>query len=78
LRWVRIYLFVTAVLQLAEIVGGLILRASFAKHWVIKPTQLEELELSVGLFFAGAFVVISLVWVAYFEKSERARKAFIN
>jgi hypothetical protein len=78
LRWVRIYLFATAVFQLAEIVGGLILRASFAKHWVIKPTQLEELELGVGLFFAGAFIVISLVWAAYFEKSERARMAFIN
>ena len=78
LRWGRIYLFATALFQLAEIVGVLILRASFVKNMEIKPTQLEELQLTTGLITAAAFILISLGWAAYFEKSERVRKVFIN
>ena len=76
LRWVKIYLLAAALYQLAEIVGGLILRDSFVKKMVIKPSPLAEFEVSVGLYFAGAFIVISVVWATYFEKSERVRKIF--
>jgi hypothetical protein len=79
LRWVRIYLFATVLIEIAEIVGGLSLRASFAaRELVTKPTQLSEIELGFGLLSAGAFIMISLVWAAYFEKSERVKKIFIN
>jgi hypothetical protein len=78
LRWVRIYLFAAALYQLAEIVGGLILRESFVKKMVIKPTQLAEIEVGVGVLSAAASILISLLWAAYFEKSERVRKIFIN
>lgn len=79
LRCVRIYLFATILIEIAEIVGGLSLRASFAaRELAPKPTQLSELELGVGLMSGIAFILISLVWAAYFEKSERVRKIFIN
>lgn len=78
LRWVRIYLFAAVLLEIAEIVGGLVLRASFIKKLVIKPTQVGELEVMVGLLSAAAFILISLLWAAYFEKSERVKEIFIN
>ena len=77
LRWVRIYLLITALLQVAEIVAAIILRASFDEKFG-KPTQLSELEVGVGLLVGAAFIMISLVWAAYFEKSERVRMVFIN
>lgn len=79
LRWVRTYLFAAVLIEIAEIVGGLILRASFAaRELAAKPTQLSEVELGVGLMSGIAFILISLVWAAYFEQSERVKQIFIN
>jgi hypothetical protein len=79
LRWVRIYLFAAVLIEIAEIVGGLSLRASFAARGLMaKPTQLSEIELGAGLISAGSFILISLISAAYFEKSEEVKKIFIN
>lgn len=79
LKWVRRYLFFTVLLHIAETVGALILRATFAaKESVPQSTQSSNIELGVGLGSAAAFILISLISAAYFEKSERVKKIFIN
>jgi hypothetical protein len=83
LKWARIYLVAGLLYQIIEIAAVLYLRSALAARDIAMAGttavwKLTELPLRIGLLVAGASILLRLIWLAYFNTSERVRKIFIN
>jgi hypothetical protein len=80
IKWVRSYLLANLLYQAFELVALLSLRASLPGKDTIEPFNLL-FDYRVWIAYALLdFVAISLtlIWYAYFNRSERVKKIFIN
>lgn len=82
LKWVRLYLIAGLIYHVEELVAALILRSSLAAEGMeaLPPFDLLLQKSFWVLYSISAFVTVAviLIWFAYFGRSERVKKIFIN